>query len=129
LEYFLIQLDDYNKFCKSLPVTTYVIQWHGSHVWKVVDKIFAIGVLDARNHLGITFKASKITFECLKNTLGFRPAPYLASRGMSWLQFYHEEGHLNEDIKGHLTGSYRIVSCGLPKKKKRELKLNNFIDT
>jgi predicted DNA-binding protein (MmcQ/YjbR family) len=125
----LIQLDDYNKFCKSLPVTTYVIQWHGSHVWKVADKVFAIGVLDGRKHLGITFKVSKITFECLKDTSGFRPAPYLASRGMSWLQFYHEKGHFNEDIQAHLTESYRIVSCGLPKKKKRELRLNNFIGT
>ena len=34
---------EYNAFCKSLPATTYVMQWGGSHVWKVGGKVFAIG--------------------------------------------------------------------------------------
>jgi predicted DNA-binding protein (MmcQ/YjbR family) len=33
----------FNKYCESLPVTTYVVQWGGSHVWKVGGKVFAIG--------------------------------------------------------------------------------------
>ena len=36
----------FNKYCQSLPATTYVVQWGGSHVWKVGDKtggqVFAI---------------------------------------------------------------------------------------
>jgi predicted DNA-binding protein (MmcQ/YjbR family) len=125
----LIQLDNYNEFFKSLPVTTYVIQWHGSHVWKVADKVFAIGVWNTKKHVGITFKASEITFECLKDTSGFRRAPYLASRGMKWLQCYDEKGHFNGDIKAHLTESHRIVSLGLTKKKQRELGLNDLLNT
>ncbi|MCP5365835.1 MAG: MmcQ/YjbR family DNA-binding protein, partial [Hyphomicrobiales bacterium] len=27
--------DEFNAFCRSLPATTYVVQWGGSHVWKV----------------------------------------------------------------------------------------------
>src|SRR5690606_27443387 len=34
---------EFNDFCRSLPATTYVVQWGGSHVWKVGGKVFAIG--------------------------------------------------------------------------------------
>ncbi|EKF9274068.1 MmcQ/YjbR family DNA-binding protein, partial [Vibrio mimicus] len=27
--------DEFNQFCRSFPATTYVVQWGGSHVWKV----------------------------------------------------------------------------------------------
>jgi predicted DNA-binding protein (MmcQ/YjbR family) len=33
----------FNAFCRGLPATTYVVQWGGSHVWKVGGKVFAIG--------------------------------------------------------------------------------------
>jgi len=39
-------LDEYNEFCRTLPATTYVVQWGGSHVWKVGGKVFAIGGLE-----------------------------------------------------------------------------------
>jgi predicted DNA-binding protein (MmcQ/YjbR family) len=35
--------DDFNAFCGALPATTYGMQWGGAHVWKVGDKIFAVG--------------------------------------------------------------------------------------
>ncbi len=35
--------DEFNAFCRALPATTYVVQWGGSHVWKVGGKVFAIG--------------------------------------------------------------------------------------
>ena len=41
----MLTIDDYNAFCKSLPATHYVVQWGGSHVWKVggpKGKVFAI---------------------------------------------------------------------------------------
>ena len=34
--------DQFDAFCRSLPATTFVIQWGGSHVWKVGGKVFAI---------------------------------------------------------------------------------------
>jgi predicted DNA-binding protein (MmcQ/YjbR family) len=30
--------EQFNRYCGSLPATTYVMQWGGSHVWKVGDK-------------------------------------------------------------------------------------------
>ncbi len=38
--------EEFNAFCGSLPATTYVVQWGGSHVWKVGGKVFAIGWLN-----------------------------------------------------------------------------------
>lgn len=35
--------DAFNEFCRSLPATTYVVQWGGAHFWKVGGKVFAIG--------------------------------------------------------------------------------------
>jgi predicted DNA-binding protein (MmcQ/YjbR family) len=34
--------DEFNEFCRALPATTYVLQWGGSHVWKVGGKVFAM---------------------------------------------------------------------------------------
>ncbi|RMH39991.1 MAG: MmcQ/YjbR family DNA-binding protein, partial [Gammaproteobacteria bacterium] len=28
-------LEEFNRFCGSLPATTHVVQWHNSDVWKV----------------------------------------------------------------------------------------------
>ena len=52
-----------------------------------------------------------------------RPAPYLASRGMKWIQQYAKPGLPDDDLKDYLRQSHRIVSLGLSKKKQRELGL------
>ena len=115
--------EQYNRFCQSLAATSYVVQWGGSHVWKVGGKVFAIGGWDSGS-AAITFKVSKLSFEMLKEQPGLRPAPYLASRGMSWIQHYEKPGLKDKDLKAYLRESHRIVSLGLSKKKQRELGLN-----
>lgn len=115
--------EQYNAFCKSLPVTTYVMQWGGSHVWKVGGKVFAIGGWDDGQQAHITFKVSPIAYEMLKDQRGLRPAPYLASRGMKWIQHYGKPGLSDKDLKGYLKESHRIVALGLSRKKRRELGL------
>ena len=82
---------EFNKFCRSLPATTYVIQWGGSHVWKVGGKVFAIGGWQ-EDAPSFTFKVSDIAYEMLKDQPGLRPAPYLASRGMKWIQHFAKPG-------------------------------------
>lgn len=116
--------EQYNAFCKSLPATTYVMQWGGSHVWKVGDKVFAIGGWDNGEHSGVTFKVSEIAYEMLKDQPGLRPAPYLASRGMKWIQHYDRPGLSDDELKEYLEESHRIVSLGLTRKKQKELGLN-----
>ena len=115
---------EFNEYCLSLPVTTYVIQWGGSHVWKVGGKVFAIGGWGNGKYPGVTFKVSEIAYELLKDEAGLRPAPYLASRGMKWIQHYAEPGLADGELKEYLAESHRIVSLGLTKKKQKELGLN-----
>ena len=114
----------YNKFCGSLPATTYVQQWGGAHVWKVGGKVFAIGGWDEGEQLGVTFKVSPLAFDILKDQPGLRPAPYLASRGMKWIQNYEKPGLKDRELKDYIRESHRIVSLGLTKKKQKELGLN-----
>lgn len=116
--------DEYNEFCGSLPATSDVVQWGGSRVWKVGGKVFAIGGWGKFGDPAFTFKASELNFNILKDEPGFRPAPYLASRGMKWIQQYDVSKAGDEELKYYLKESHRLVSLGLTKKKQKELGLN-----
>lgn len=120
----MLSIDDYNAFCDTLPATTYVVQWGGSHVWKVGGKVFAIAGSAKDEHPAITFKVSPLAYDILRDSPGLRPAPYLAPRGMKWIQHYAEPGLSDAELKGYLEESHRIVLLGLPKKKQKELGLN-----
>lgn len=116
--------EDFNKFCGALPATTYVQQWGGSHVWKVGGKVFAIGGWEREEGPAVTFKTSELNFQILSDEPGFRPAPYMASRGMKWIQQHDISGKRVDELKYYVTESHRIVSLGLSKKKQKELGLN-----
>lgn len=116
--------DEFNEFCRSLPATSYVIQWGGSHVWKVGGKVFAIGSGSEANGPAYSFKVSENNFHFLENKPGYRPAPYLASRGFKWIQQYKAVASEDDALKHYLEASHRIVSLGLSKKKQKELGLN-----
>jgi predicted DNA-binding protein (MmcQ/YjbR family) len=116
--------DDFNQFCASLPATTHVVQWGGSDVWKVGGKVFAIGGWDAGREPHFTFKVSDVAYEFLKQQPGLRPAPYLASRGLKWIQQYDRPGLSDAELCDYLRESHRIVAAGLTRKLRRELRLD-----
>jgi predicted DNA-binding protein (MmcQ/YjbR family) len=114
--------DEFNAFCRALPATSYVVQWGGSHVWKVGGKVFAIGGWQDAEP-SFTFKVSEISYELLKEQLGLRPAPYLASRGLKWIQHFEKPGLSDDELRDYIGQSHVIVSQGLSKKKRIELGL------
>lgn len=116
--------DEFNQFCAALPATTSVIQWGNSYVWKVGGKVFAIGGWSKEGAPAFVFKTTDYDFHFLSNKEGYRPAPYLASRGMKWIQQFEGSKELDEELIYYLQESYRIVSLGLTKKKQKELGLN-----
>lgn len=119
-----VTYQEFNAFCQSMAATTYVVQWGGAHVWKVGGKVFAIGGWQKEQSLAVTFKASELNFEVLKDHPGFRPAPYLASRGMKWIQQHDiNENNINE-LQYYIRESYRIVAKGLSKKLQKNLGLD-----
>ncbi len=114
--------DEFNAFCAALPQTTHVVQWGNADVWKVGGKVFAVGGW-ADGHDAFTFKVSEIAFEVLQELPGIRPAPYLASRGMKWLQNYRDDGLSEEELRNHIRYSYQMIVDGLTRKKRAELGL------
>ena len=115
-------LDDYNTFCATLPHSEHVVQWGGSDVWKVAGKLFAIA-RGGGEGFQVTFKTSDIAYEVLRQEPGLRPAPYMASRGMKWIQHYAEPGLDDENLRIHIKASYHMAIKRLTLKKRLELKL------
>lgn len=113
----------FNAFCRTLPGTSYVVQWGGAHVWKVGGKVFAIGGWD-EGEPRITFRVSDIAYEAMQTQAGLRPAPYLASRGLKWIQHFAKPGLSDAELKDYIRQSHAIIASGLPKKTRRELGLD-----
>jgi predicted DNA-binding protein (MmcQ/YjbR family) len=107
--------DEFNAFCAALPGTAHVVQWGGADVWKVSGKVFAIGGWGT-GAPAFTFKVSAIAYESLRDQPGLRPAPYLASRGLTWIQHFAAPGLSDADLRDHLGESYRLVVRGLTRK-------------
>ncbi|MEM1086413.1 MAG: MmcQ/YjbR family DNA-binding protein [Pseudomonadota bacterium] len=118
-----MDLDGDNVFCGTLIATHKVVQWMGSHVWKVGEKMFAVG-FEKDGQLHVTFKVTPLSFDILKEQAGLRPAPHLASRGMSWIQHYAEPGLDDEALQDYLRASHGLVAAGLSKKKQRDFGLS-----
>ena len=116
-------LEEYNRFCASLPETTHVVQWGGAHVWKVGGKVFAIAGWSDGEALAVTFKCSPTAFDILSEQPGLRPAPYMASRGMKWIQRQTDEAMDDAALCDYLSESHRLVARGLTKKVQRALGL------
>ncbi len=112
--------DEFNAFCATLKATNHVVQWGNADVWKVGDKVFAIcGWNEGRD--AFTFKATELAFEVLSDEPGIRPAPYLASRGMKWLQVFGERGMSDTSLREHIVTSYDLVVAGISRKKREAL--------
>jgi predicted DNA-binding protein (MmcQ/YjbR family) len=121
-----VTLDGYNNFCRSLHHTAHVVQWGDAHVWKVggpKGKVFAIASRWEGPSLDITFKASQMSFDLLKEAPGMRPAPYLASRGLLWLQRRTAETLDDAALKDYLRESHRLAALNLSKRLQKELGL------
>ncbi|RKF14970.1 MmcQ/YjbR family DNA-binding protein [Roseovarius spongiae] len=118
---------EFNAFCARLPAANHVVQWGNADVWKVDTKVFAIGGW-AEGQDAFTFKVSDIAWEVLRDQPGLRPAPYLASRGMKWLQHHAPPGLPDAELREHLMLSYLMVAENLTRKRRRELALPDTLD-
>lgn len=114
--------EEFDLFCAALPAATYVEQWGGAHVWKVGGKVFAIGGWE-KDGPAFIFKASPMAFELMKSAPGLRPAPYLASRGLLWLQRVDDSSLSDAELCAYLRKSHELVSAGLSRAARRALGL------
>jgi predicted DNA-binding protein (MmcQ/YjbR family) len=121
-----------DAFCGSLSYTHRVIQWGGSHVWKVgegkTSKVFAIAAVPDKSTTSdplpfVTFKCSPMSFDLLKEQPGLRPAPYLASRGMLWIQRFDTSSMDESTLRDYLRESWRLAGLNLQKRERLRLGL------
>ncbi|WP_088889890.1 MmcQ/YjbR family DNA-binding protein [Leptolyngbya ohadii] len=115
--------DEFNEFCSGLLATSHVVQWGGSDVWKVGGKVFAICGGSDNGLPGITFKTSQGAYEMLREMPRLRPAPYLTSRGLKWIQRYDHPGLTDDELRYYLAESHQMVASGFSQKKRLELGL------
>lgn len=126
-------LDDYNALCASQPHAHHVVQWGGAHVWKVGGiephgangKVFTIASQPAGGDaLHVTFKCSAASFDMLGEMPGCRPAPYLASRGMLWIQRTGSQTLDDAALADYVQESWRLAALGLTRRRRREIGLD-----
>jgi predicted DNA-binding protein (MmcQ/YjbR family) len=127
--------EEFNAVCGRLKATSHVVQWGGADVWKVGPtaehgpraKVFAVGGLEGGKGespvFRFSFKVSEIAWEILKDANGCRSAPYLAARGMKWIQADARGGLKDTELRGYLEASHAIVAQGLSRKVRAELGL------
>ena len=107
--------DELTAFCAALPRTTHVVQWGNADVYKIGGKVFAI-IGPGQTGDTVTFKTSHMAFEILSDSPGLRPAPYMASRGLKWIQQYEQPGLSDDSLRDHIRASYDLVAAGLTRK-------------
>ncbi len=103
-----MKLARFDRFCERLPGATLAIQWRGSHVYKVGEKMFASG--NDRNGAVspyYVFKTKPASFEMLLEQGVASPAPYLP-RG-HWVRIGDPDVLSEHDLTLYLAQSYR--SC------------------
>lgn len=113
----------YNAFCAALPAAHRVVQWGDAEVWKVGDKVFAIGRVQESGEMAVSFKCSPMAFDILSEQPGLWPAPYLASRGMKWIQWLSPESMPDDALQDYLRESHRLVALGLTRRVRAKLGL------
>jgi predicted DNA-binding protein (MmcQ/YjbR family) len=114
--------DEYDALCGSLPHATHVVQWGDATVWKIGGKVFAIGGWSGNDEFAISFKCTKTSFAILSELPGLRPAPYLASRGLLWMQRIDMRAFSDHDLKPYIRQSYAMILAALPKKTQAALR-------
>ncbi|MEH6519877.1 MmcQ/YjbR family DNA-binding protein [Sulfitobacter sp.] len=112
--------DELTTFCAALPHATHVVQWGNADVYKIGGKVFAI-VGMGNSGASVTFKTSHMAFEILSDSPGLRPAPYMASRGLKWIQQYDAPGLSDVSLQDHIRASYDMVASGLTRKLRTSL--------
>lgn len=74
--------------------------------------------------MAVSFKCSPMAFDILKDQPGLRPAPYLASSGMKWVQWQSPQSMPDEVLRDYLRESHRLVALALTKRVRADLGLS-----
>ena len=116
-----MRTEDFERVCLSQPGAEMVVQWGGSHVYKVGGKVFALWsfALDTAKS-GFIFKTTDLTFEILLEAgLGHR-APHFQRH---WIQTTSFDALTDEDLSHYVLESHRMVVKSLTRQSRLSLGL------
>ena len=109
------------SLCKKLPAVTEDIKWGHDLVFSVGSKMFCVVGMD-EFPVSAAFKVQDEEFEEISSRPGFKPAPYVAR--YKWV-LVDDISRLTKKQGGEfIRQSYQLVKDKLPKKIKKELKLD-----
>ena len=108
-----VRLPALRQFALSLPQTKVVNQW-GGLVFKVVEKMFLLIVLDGETIEGVTLKCTPEEFDELTEIDGIIQAPYCAKR--LWVCVTDLSALPPAELERRIRRSYDLVVAKLPKK-------------
>jgi predicted DNA-binding protein (MmcQ/YjbR family) len=109
-----MRLDRLKSLALSLPRASVVKQWGECLVFKVVDKMFFLIVLDGAVAGAVIFKCAPAEFDELVAIDGIGQAPYCAKR--HWVRVEDLTALPIAELEHRLRHSYDLVVAKLPKK-------------
>ena len=109
-----MRTEDFERLCLSQSGAEMVVQWGGSHVYKVGGKVFALWSFASDTaKSGFIFKTTDLTFEVLLEAgLGHR-APHFRR---NWVQISSFDALTDEDLSHYVRESHRIVVKSLTRR-------------
>ena len=107
------------RLCLSLPHTTEKVQWGDALVLMVAGKMFAVGSLEPRDGVWVSFKTAPEEFATLIEMPGISPAPYLARA--QWVALETEDALPAAELERRLRRAHELIFAKLPKRKQAEL--------
>ena len=114
-----MRLDRLKTFALAQPRTSVVKQW-GGLVFKVVDKVFLMLILDGEVLGSVIFKCTTEEFDELTQIDGIGQAPYCAKR--MWVKVEDLAVLPEKELQARIRHSYDLVAAKLPKKVQATLK-------
>ncbi|HEY0655361.1 MAG TPA: MmcQ/YjbR family DNA-binding protein [Chryseosolibacter sp.] len=113
-------VDFLRQFCKTLPAVTEDIKWGHDLCFCVGAKMFCVTGLEGP--FSASFKVTDEEFEEMSETEGMEPAPYMARH--KWILVTKSSALKKKDWERHIRQSYEMVRDKLPKKLRKDLKLD-----
>jgi predicted DNA-binding protein (MmcQ/YjbR family) len=111
-----MDIESLRDFCRALPGVTEDIKWGHDLCFSVAGKMFCVAGLEGP--LTFSFKVRDDEFDELSNSVGMRPAPYVAR--YKWV-LAEEPGRLSrKEWEHYVRQSYDLVRAKLPRKLARQ---------
>jgi predicted DNA-binding protein (MmcQ/YjbR family) len=107
--------------CLRLPAATMVVQWEGTSVFKVGDKMFAISGGFTTGSGGYMIKVSNMAYAMLIEHGLARPAPYLARA--KWVQLVSNNALSDAELTAYLAQAHALIVAKLTRKARKALGL------